>query len=67
MAVKNETDRANWDVYDDFKLKKTLCSLGLYKNISMPHKDATHAYKLLFAKFGDCNDVTFYSQRVQLQ
>ena len=32
----NEAERANLDIYDDFKLKITLWSLGLYTNISAP-------------------------------
>ena len=31
----NEAERANWDIYDDFKLKKTPFGLhGLYKMFS---------------------------------
>ena len=30
----NESGRSNWDIYDDFKLKKTIFDLhGLYINI----------------------------------
>ena len=29
----NEAERADQDIYDDFKLKKTFCLHGLYKNI----------------------------------
>ena len=29
-----ETERANWDIYDDFKVKKLFVLLGLYTNIS---------------------------------
>ena len=29
----NEAERANWDIYDDFKLKKPFGLHGLYKNI----------------------------------
>ena len=30
----NEAERATQDIYDDFKLKTTLFSLGLYKTLS---------------------------------
>ena len=30
----NEAERHNWDIYDDFKLKKPFDLQGLYKNIS---------------------------------
>ena len=29
----NEAEKANGDIYDDFKLKKTFSLHGLYKNI----------------------------------
>ena len=32
-VYSNEADRANWDIYDDFKLKKN-CFQGLYNNMS---------------------------------
>ena len=31
----NETERANKDIYDDFKLSQTIRVHGLYKNISV--------------------------------
>ena len=30
----NEAERANWDIYDDFNLKKPFGLHGLYQNIS---------------------------------
>ena len=30
----NKTEKDNWDIYDDVKLKKPVGLKGLYKNIS---------------------------------
>ena len=30
----NKSERANWDIYDDFKLEKTFGPHGLYTTIS---------------------------------
>ena len=30
----NESERANWDIYDNFKLKRTFDLHGLYENDS---------------------------------
>ena len=32
----NEAERANYDIYDNFKLKKYFGRHGLFKNISAP-------------------------------
>ena len=32
--IWNEAERADWNIYDDFKLKKNYRLHGLYKNIS---------------------------------
>ena len=34
QRYSNEAERANWDIYDDFKLKKPFGLHGLYKHNS---------------------------------
>ena len=34
----NETERANRDIYNDYKLKKNLWSLDLYKTTTMDQR-----------------------------